>query len=231
MSERLTELLPWYVNGTLADGDRRWVDEYLAEHPEARGELEWYVALQRQLRESMPETAPDIGLDRVMRRIEIEKAEIARAAAVRQSEEQNARRREESLRQQARLTVGDRLRNWLASFSLKPVLATALAVVAVQSVMLANYMRDDQRSEIRAIRPVAAEQGPVIKLNFKADATEADIRLLLVEIEGTMAGGPGQLGDWYVRVPAKKVDEAVAKVNASRFVESSAVLDAVPARD
>ena len=39
MSERLTELLPWYVNGTLAENDRRWVDEYLAEHPEARGEL------------------------------------------------------------------------------------------------------------------------------------------------------------------------------------------------
>ena len=47
-------------------------------------------------------------------------------------------------------------------------------------------------------------KGPLVKVNFAPDAKESDIRLLLVSVQGTLAGGPGQLGDYYVRVPAGK---------------------------
>ena len=33
MKSRFDELLPFYVNGTLDDTDRAWVDDYLREHP------------------------------------------------------------------------------------------------------------------------------------------------------------------------------------------------------
>ena len=45
-TDRFDELLPWYVNGTLSDEDRAWVERHLAEHPDARAELDWYQSLQ-----------------------------------------------------------------------------------------------------------------------------------------------------------------------------------------
>ena len=52
----------------------------------------------------------------------------------------------------------------------------------------------------------------MLKINFAPDAKEADIRLLLVPVQGELAGGPGQLGDYYLRVPAGKEAAALAKV-------------------
>ena len=59
---------------------------------------------------------------------------------------------------------------------------------------LAGERRRQQRDPRRRGRPWSTP-GPYLKVNFKADAREADIRLLLVEIHGSLAGGPGQLGD------------------------------------
>ena len=67
-------------------------------------------------------------------------------------------------------------------------------------------------------------------MNFKADAREADIRMLLVEIDGTLAGGPGQLGDWYVRIPEARIAVAADKIKASAIVDGVARVDALPAR-
>jgi hypothetical protein len=75
-----------------------------------------------------------------------------------------------------------------------------------------------------------AEQGPYLKVNFKGDAREADIRLLLVEVNGSLAAGPGQLGDYYVRIAAPQTEAAAAKLRASTIVDAVAVVDALPAR-
>jgi len=74
------------------------------------------------------------------------------------------------------------------------------------------------------------DQGPYLKVNFKADAREADIRLLLVEVNGSLAAGPGQLGDYYVRVPTTQVTALADKVKASAIVDGVAVVDALPVR-
>ena len=44
MKSRFDELLPFYVNGSLPEADRAWVDSYLREHPKAEAELHWYEA-------------------------------------------------------------------------------------------------------------------------------------------------------------------------------------------
>lgn len=232
--DRLTELLPWYVNGTLAANDQAWVDSYLAEHPEARGELAWYRSLQAQIRADEPQVSDEIGLDRAMARIQADNVEIARAGQVREASDATAAAQLQRQLRGGPTDAGMRghLRRWLASWSLRPAMAVALAVIAVQSVVLVHLAGSDEDTEIRSLRPHAqADQGPLLKIDFKSDATEADIRLLLVQIEGSMAGGPGQLGDWYVRVPTRRIEAAVAQLKSSRIVESTAVVDAMPARD
>ena len=50
MNTRFDELLPFYVNGTLAEADREWVDAYLREHAQAAAELDGCRTLQTRIR-------------------------------------------------------------------------------------------------------------------------------------------------------------------------------------
>jgi hypothetical protein len=216
MKDKFDELLPFYVNDTLDESDRAWVDAYLREHPKSAAELQWYRTLQDTMRRDAPAVSAEVGLDKVMARIRGERTP-SRAPA-----------------QQAP-SFGERVRGFLASLTpqplLRPVLAGALAVVVVQGIVIANLAtKPDESSEIRAHRPTVVDPGPFLKVNFKADAREADIRLLLVEVDGSLAGGPGQLGDWYVRIPEARITAAADKLKASTIVDGVARVDALPVR-
>src|SRR5207245_1129258 len=115
---------------------------------------------------------------------------------------------------------------------LRPAFIGALAVVALQGAVIVELMfdRGDESSQLRAIAPKVTDKGPYLKLNFKADAKEADIRFLLVEVQGSLAAGPGQLGDYYVRVPARKEAAVADKLKASQIVDAVTVVDALPAQ-
>lgn len=215
--QRFDELLPFYANGTLADDERTFVETWLHEHPKSQAELDWYRSLQRKLLDDVPAVSSEVGLDRAMARIRAERAPQAARRAAPQA------------------AFGERLRSFLASLLpqpvLKPVLAGALAVVVAQAVVIANLSGErDESTEMRAVKPTVVEQGPYLKINFKTDAREADIRVLLVQTGGSLAGGPTQLGDWYLRVPEARVGAATDLVKASPIVEAVAQVDALPAR-
>ncbi|MCW5662067.1 MAG: hypothetical protein KIT60_30550 [Burkholderiaceae bacterium] len=217
MKSRFDELLPFYVNETLDDAERDWVDAYLREHPKSAAELQWYRTLQETMQRDAPAVSAEVGLDKVMARIRAERAP-ARAAA-----------------KPAAPSFVERLREFFASITpqpmLKPALAGALAVVVVQGIVIANLAtREDESSVIRATQPTVVDPGPFLKVNFKADAKEADIRMLLVEINGSLAGGPGQLGDWYVRIPEARIAAAADAVKVSPIVDGVARVDALPER-
>ena len=217
MKPRFDELLPFYANGSLSADDRAWVDDYLRAHPAARAELQWYESLQTRLREDVPAVSSEIGMERALRRIRADR-----------SASQGAR-------EAAASSSLDRLRTWLAGLlpqpMLRPAFAGAMAVVAVQTIVIATlFVERDDPSEIRALRASVVEKGPYLKVNFKADARETDIRMLLVEVHGSLAAGPGQLGDYYVRVPEQQLPASSEKLAASAIVDAVAVVDALPAR-
>ena len=218
MKSKFDELLPFYVNGTLAEADRAWVDHYLSEHPTAAAELSWYQSLQRQLREDVPAVSSEVGMERALHRMRTE-------GPVPQSP-----------RRAAQPSLLARIGDWFGSFvpqpMLRPAFAGALAVVALQGAVIVDLILDrgDESTQLRAIQPNVTDKGPYLKLNFKADAREADIRLLLVEVQGSLAAGPGQLGDYYVRVPANRESAVADKLKASPIVDAVAVVDALPAR-
>jgi hypothetical protein len=218
MKSRFDELLPFYVNGTLSDSDRSWVDGYLREHPTAAAELNWYRSLQQRLHEDVPAVSSEVGLERALKRIRTE----GPAA-------QGARRA-------AGPSLVERLRDWVSAIVpqplLRPAFAGALAVVALQTAVIVQLVidREDDSSQIRALQGSVVDKGPYLKVNFKADAREADIRLLLVEVHGSLAAGPGQLGDYYLRIPAPQLAAITDRMKASGIVDDVAVVDALPAR-
>ncbi|WP_077002195.1 anti-sigma factor [Variovorax sp. KK3] len=205
MNNRFEELLPWYVNGSLGAEDKAWVETYLAQHPDARSELDWYRSLQARVQENAPAVPATIGLARTMRLI-----------------------------QGDRPTLSERIGALFGNFGMRPSYALAgLALVAVQGGVILNLLghaRDDA-DQIRALNAVSVKEGPMLKVAFAPDAKEADIRLLLVQVQGELAGGPGQLGDYYLRVPAGSEAAALAKVQNAPIVQAASLAPGVPPRE
>jgi anti-sigma factor RsiW len=211
MTSRFDELLPFYVNGTLSEIDRAWVERYLREQPQAADELRWLRAVQTTVQAEAVPASSEVGLDRVMQRIHGERKPAAAAKP-------------------------RGLAAWVARLLsppvLKPMFAGAMAVVALQAVVISSLM--NAREETSPVRtPTSAtnvaEHGAYVKLNFKPDARAADIRMLLIDVQGSLASGPGQLGDYYLRVPESQVAAVTARLNVSPIVEGVAVVDALPA--
>ena len=205
MNERFEELLPWYANGSLEAEDRAWVDAYLAEHPEARSELAWYQSLQQRVQSNAPAVPETIGLAKTMRLIQGDQPSLV-----------------------------ERIGAFFGNFGLRPGVALAgLALVAVQGGVILNLLGDanDKADEIRALNAERVDEGPLLKVSFAPDAKEADIRLLLVQVHGELAGGPGQLGDYYLRVPEGSQAEALARAKASPIVQAAQLAAGVPPRE
>jgi len=51
-----------------------------------------------------------------------------------------------------------------------------------------------------------------------------------VEVRGDLVAGPGQLGDYYVRVPDPQLAATTDKLAGSGIVDAVAVVDALPVK-
>ena len=204
-ADRFNELLPWYVNGTISDEDRTWVDTHLSSHPDAQAELAWYRSLQTRMRDNAPAVPATIGLARTMQLIHGDQPSFS-----------------------------ERVTAFFAGFGLRPTAAFAgLAVVAVQAGFIFSLLQGpkDDTDVIRAKGTIEVTDAPLLKLNFAPDAKEADIRLLLMSVRGDLAAGPGQLGDYYVRVPAGTENASLALLKAHPIVQAAALAPGVPPRE
>ena len=205
MNLRFQELLPFYVNGTLQGEERDWMERQLAEHADARAELDAVRALQSGITLSLPEVPDTIGLDKVMTRIRADQPGwLDRAAA------------------------------WLGlGGGLRPATAFAgLAIIAVQAGVIVSLVAgspdEDAAGGLRAPKATAVHDGPLLKVNFAPDAKEAEIRHLLVSVQGRLAGGPGQLGDYYIAVPAGREAALAEQVRRSPIVQGVSLAPGLP---
>lgn len=215
---RLQELLPWHVNGTLEQSEREWVENYLREHPEAQAELRWTEGLQAQVRQSVPEVAPEVGMDRFLARIHAEAQATPRLAA------------------RTQVGLGERIRAFFASLQLSPAVAVAATVIAAQAGIIGALLttqagEEDEYSQFRSLAPGQLVSGPVLQVSFHADTPERDLRTLLVSVGGTLVGGPGQLGNYLIMVPPDRLEQASQQLAASSLVEDVSVLAHIPARE
>lgn len=210
MKEWFEGNLPWFVSGTLEAGESARMERYIAQHPEAAAQVEAYRRFSEDAKRQWhptPGESPGLALA-------FEKIRAVQAGA------QDARWR--------------RLLAWFGRFGISPQLAGAAAVVliAVQAAFIGVLQREvttleTQYSEYRSAPP-ASDVGPFIRVSFRPDTKELDVRMLLVGIGATYVGGPSQLGDYYVHVPREYIDRAVEQLNASQLVESAALVAKVP---
>lgn len=209
MKARFQELLPWHVNGTLDVDQRRWVDEYLREHPEAKGELNWFESLQNRMQDNAPNVSDEIGMDKLFHRIRTERKAKAPSFMERVSE--------------------------LLGIKFTPALAMTAGVILAQAGIIgALLLKQGPESvpdfaQTRGVQTSNIFAGPFVQITFRPDATEQDIRALLTSVQGNIVSGPGQLGGYYVAVPGGKADEAAKKLQGNKAVESTSVVAQLPA--
>jgi len=218
MDARFIELLPWYTNGTLAETDRAWVEEMLRNDPRAAAELAWYRSLQQRVQADAPEVSAEIGLARTLNRIRSEAAATQAAAAPRRVPPRGP-------------TLVEQVRSWFEGMRLTPAFAMAALVIVVQAGVILNLAGNEKEYEqVRSMPAPVTEGGQLFRIAFKPDATETALRILLVSVQGNIESGPGQLGDYYVRVPASNSVEAGNRLKSAPIVDSVLTVDAVPAR-
>ncbi len=201
MRERFQELLPWYINGTLGDVDRAWMDEYMASHPEARSEFTFFESMATTMQrkaEGVPET---VGMARLFQRIEAERAPIPS-----QVEDKPQR-----VPWYKSLTSD---LNWL-----RPALAMSLAVVAFQSFLL--MQRADDAVKYRGTTNAQAS-GPApanfFRVLFRATATEGEVRVLLGSLHAEIVAGPSSAGEYVLRIPMGDSAAASLQLQSSGLI-------------
>jgi len=222
LKSRFEALAPWHVNGTLEPAESRWIEEYARDHAEARAELQWYEALQNQIRANAPEVSEDLGWDKLAGRIRAERRQVMN-----------------------RTSWSDSIREFLAGtfgmggqLVLRPAFAyAAVAVLVVQAGVIGTLLFEhgQDQAQVEQWRSVQAQggaiSGPVLRVSFRPETTERDIRVLLLRNGATLVGGPGQLGNYILYVPKERVSAAETALRDDPHVDSVDVMATLPPKE
>jgi anti-sigma factor RsiW len=208
--EQFEDWLPWYVNGTLGASERATMDAYLAQHPEARQEVTFYARMGETMKRRMEKVPADIGLAKTLARIELE-------------------RQKSTVKPATTEVQGGLLSKLLGGGWMKPALALSAAVILGQSVLLVQQRQDATQYRGTATSAPVKADGAYLRVVFKANATEGEIRLLLASTEAWVAGGPGLAGEYFLRFAPDKVQAAETALRASGLTSEIAPVADVPA--
>ena len=202
-------LLPWYLNGTLQEDERRHVDQHLSACAACRAELEELTQLNVQLHEVyVAQSEPSTGIQRAVRVLV---------------------QRETSEKDTKPVTGSvwlNRSQAWFRSLFIPrwaPVLAVTL-LVAQLGLLLWSLTLPTLSDQVMT-RGLGA---PTVRLRviFQETASERQIRVLVQGVHGRIVDGPALDGAYIMEVPAgdraatqKKVDALRSQTESIRTVE------------
>ena len=192
-------LLPWYLNGTLREDERRQVDQHLSSCAACRAELDEMAQLNVQLHEVYAaQSEPSTQIQRaVLAQVQLE-ASAPRAEPVTGPQRQNG------------------LDDWFRSlFAPRWAPAFAVTLLVAQLGLLLWSMTRPTLSDQVTTRGLGA---PTIRLRvvFQETASERQIRALVQGMRGRIVDGPTPDGAYVMELPAGDQTAAQKKVDALR---------------
>lgn len=201
------ELLPWYQAGTLAEPERAVVAAHVASCAECAAELTQLAALRRAVH-AQDQTEVGLPPDHYARlSAALDRLEPARAPAV---------------------SWRARLAQWLAPAAAWPRLAQVTVAAQFLLLVAAGLWLAGQypspASYTTAGAP-AAERARV-SVVFTPQATAAQIRELLHQVDGRIADGPSASGAYTVELSVSAKDEAAVRQRLERLRQRPAVVRA-----
>lgn len=227
--QRIWDLLPWYVNGTLSGPDRERVEDHLPGCRRCRDEVETCQRTAEAIK-GLGEVAPSphpVQLQRVLARID--RMENARL------EEDEADLVEAGERQEPLAAAG----RWfgMPRRALQALVAQAALIVLLVGALAWREMRSGAvRSPVSppAVYQTLSDPAPAplpggtlrLRLMFSPRATEKEIRDLLLAVHGEITAGPSPFGVYTVEITAAGYPVSVV---LTRLRSDSVVILAEPA--
>ncbi len=202
----VTELLPWYVNGTLEGDDRQAVAAHLSDCPACRDEIAQYQILAAAVQNGRDAAwAPERDrLERVLASIEVLEAAPEQRAGWRE----RWRAGMEWLGDLFQRTPGP-VRWGLAVQAALLVLVVGLAVFPGGLSSRAPYRTLAQNGERRVGHAL-------IQVVFAENVTEREMRALLARVQGKIVDGPSAVGVYTVEIGANAPDQVMPMVTILR---------------
>ncbi len=216
-NQEVNELISWYVNGTLPESELGRVEKLLEESEQARRMLAWERKVRDAARnDSKLQCAPELGLSKVMQRIE----------------QQQAEKKETQVEADS---VFQKMANWLGSFKLSPAFAMVAAVAVVQFGVIVQIWPTTPGADFAQVRsvdntPAVLTEDSFLRIAFKEATTEAELRKVLHHAQVEMVAGPTQLGDYFLIVANSHKANAMQTLQASAVVEYVEESHELPAR-
>ncbi len=179
--QRIWELLPWYVNGTVSGADRERVEDHLTGCRRCRDEAETCrrtAAAIKGLGDVAPSPHP-VQLQRVLARIDRMENEEPFTPSVR--------------------------RFGMPRRAFRMLVAQAALIVLLVGVLVWRELRTSSLPLYQTLSDSApAPAGRMIRLRmmFSPKATEKEIRDLLLAVHGEITAGPSPMGAYTVEVTA-----------------------------
>lgn len=114
----------------------------------------------------------------------------------------------------------------------RPVFATMAAVLVAQLAIIVSIWPDQNLSEdyagFRSHPGQASSEQPFIRVSFKPEATEYDMRMLLREATAEIVAGPSQLGEYYLLAPKGEVASVRDVLASNAQIERVDLVDRLP---
>lgn len=195
-AEMFETLLLKYHRDELTDQERAWLHGYTATHEAARLDVTLVDSLPDALQACTPAAHSRVGIDRVMQR-------IANSSPTSKS-------------------FLSQISDWLGGTVSSKAFAGACAVIALQFGLFGALVHNASESETESTQFRAAQTAAVthvaVRVNFKENTTERDMRFLLVSNGARIVAGPTQLGSYFLTV-RKGGEQALAQaLNTSPLI-------------
>lgn len=208
MNRDIWHTLPWLANGTLEARERERVESAVAGDPELGDCLKFEQLIRDAVKAEQAQLAPPPGaLDAVMKRIN----------------------------QASRARPRNRFREFLASLltpgQWSPQFAVAMAVVVVQFGVIGSLLYESRHEDdYSAVRSVMGTEPALefIRVMFRPDITEAELRETLQRVGAEIVAGPSQIGDYYLYVEPDMVSPQLNALKADPNIVSAEVVDELP---
>jgi hypothetical protein len=187
---RLEEALPWYLNGTLAEADRAWVEQMLAADSEAAGDCRDQFEFDRRLAEAfeqkVAQVPADIGWSSLIRRVR------ADAAAAGPIEQGAAGAGGSGMRRLPRLVAP------VMTPRMGMAMAVLLAAQAIAIGVLRNKRQAREAATVEYRSGGRARPVPAIRARLNDSITEKVLREALLANGAGIVEGPNRLGEYRI---------------------------------
>lgn len=212
---RFEEDLPWYVNGTLAEEERRWVDAVMARSVRAAGLLAQERAFAASA-ECLLATAPDeVGLAQLRTRLQDERAAGQAPAPVAEPAP-----RQTQARPRRPGGLFRTLADWFDTLAQAPLTGALTALVAVQFVVIGWFAGNRPPTE-PTFRTVPVVEVRTLRVRFAEGVSERQIRDGLLAAGARIVGGPNQLGEYWLASDVVSLAEVQAALEQRSLVQSA----------